>query len=252
MSKKGKPASGLNSLWIATSRRDRTHAVPVTRAFDKAAKKTAATDDRAAHLITTAILSRQLDLKRGVRSAFVERSAAAIARIARYADEAKLQKALAAATDVGTLAAVLSDAEAVGEGVRELDPMASLIARSVRHKAEIITRAGGALNVQQVAELLGITRQAVDKRRRERKLLAVPRGSDFRYPAAQFTDGEVVAGLRDVLAAIGLQGPWGTLDFLTAGDDELEGETPLGWLKRYPDQLEPVLRLARGQGGHGA
>jgi hypothetical protein len=108
------------------------------------------------------------------------------------------------------------------------------------------------LGVQQVAELLGITRQAVDKRRREGKLIAVPIGSDFRYPVAQFTDGEVVSGLRDVLAAVGLQGPWGTLDFLITPDVELEGETPLGWLKRHPDQLEPVLRLARGQGDHGA
>ncbi len=252
MAKKEKPASGLHSLWRAPSGGERTRAAARARPSDKAAKKTAATEGRAAQLITTAILSRQLGLKRGVRSAFVERSAAAIARIVAHADESKLQDALAAATDVGTLAAALSDTDVVGQAVRELDPMASLIARSVRHKAELISRAGGVLSVQQVAELLGITRQAVDKRRRERKLLAVPRGSDFRYPAAQFTDGEVVAGLRDVLAAIGLQGSWGTLDLLTAADDELEGETPFGWLKRHPDQLEPVLRLARAQGEHGA
>ncbi len=106
--------------------------------------------------------------------------------------------------------------------------MASLIARSVGHKADLITRVGGALSVQQVAQLLGISRQAVDKRRRERTLLAVLRGSDFHYPVAQFTDGEVVPGLREVLAAIGPEGPWGTLDFLTAADDELEGASPLG------------------------
>jgi hypothetical protein len=69
---------------------------------------------------------------------------------------------------------------------------------------------------------------------------------------AQFADGEAVAGLRDVLAAVGIAGPWGTLDFLTVPDGELEGTTPLAWLKRHPNQLEPVLRLARAQGAHGA
>ncbi len=130
--------------------------------------------------------------------------------------------------------------------------MASLIARSVGHKADLIAHAGGVLSVHQVAQLLGISRQAVDKRRRERTLLAVLRGSDFHYPVAQFADGEMVPGLREVLATMGLEGPWGRLDFLTAADDELEGESPLGWLKRHPDQLEPVLRLARAQGEHGA
>jgi hypothetical protein len=188
----------------------------------------------------------------GVREAFLRRSAAAIARIAEQADESALQDALAASTDVGTLAAILSDTEVVGEGVRGLDPMATLVARSAGHKAELLQRAGGAFNVAQVAELLGITRQAVDKRRREGKLLAVPRGSDFRYPAAQFADGEAVAGLREVLAAIGLRGRWGILNFLTAADDELDGATPLEWLRHHPDQLQPVLRLARAQGEHGA
>jgi hypothetical protein len=196
--------------------------------------------------------ARQGKSKDGVRGAFLRRCAAAIARIAAQADESALEDALAASTDVGTLAAVLSDTDVVGEGVRGLDPMATLVARSAGHKAELLEWAGGAFNVAQVAELLGITRQAVDKRRRERKLVAVPRGSDFRYPAAQFADGEVVAGLRDVLAAIGLRGEWGILEFLTAADNELGGATPLEWLKRHPDQLQPVLRLARAQGEHGA
>jgi hypothetical protein len=228
-----------------TKRRD-------ARPIERAAKKTPAADGGAAKVIAQAIVARQGAPRGGVRGAFLQRSAAAIVRIATNADERALQAALAAATDVGTLAAVLSDAELIGEGVRELDPMASLIARSIEHKADLLVRAGGTFNVLQVAELLGITRQAVDKRRRERKLIAVPRGSDFRYPAAQFTDGEVVGGLRQVLAAIGLKGPWGTLEFLTATDDELDGGTPLDWLKRHPDQLGPVLRLARAQGEHGA
>jgi len=88
--------------------------------------------------------------------------------------------------------------------------------------------------------------------RRARKLLAIPWGGDFRYPAPQFSEGETTPGLVEVLAAIGLQGPWGTLGFLTTADAELQGETPLEWLKHHPPKLEPLLRLARAQGEPGA
>lgn len=238
---------------LPASRRVGSTAVKATPALDlqKGAKQPA-THGRRARAIAKAIIARQTGIEQGVRGAFVRRAAGAIARIAANADEHQLQQALAAPTDIGTLAAALSESEVIGPGVRELDPMALLIARSVDHKNVLCARAGGLLNVQQVADLLGITRQAVDKRRRAHKLLALARGSDFRYPAAQFDDGEVAAGLSEVLIAVRLEGPWGTLDFLTAEHDELERETPLGWLKRHPDQLEPVLRLARAQGDHGA
>lgn len=251
MQKRNKSISGRHSLRPIPSGGEKNAAKPNGSTSGKAGKAVA-TGGHAAKLIVEGIFRKQPGLKEGVRTVFVERSAAAIARIAANADERSLRDALTAATDVGTLAAVLSDADVVGEGVRELDPLAPLIARSVGHKIELIARAGGVLGVQQVAQLLGITRQAVDKRRREGKLLAVPKGSDFLYPVAQFADGEVAPGLREVLAAMGLEGPWGTLDFLTAADDELDGESPLGWLKRHPEQLEPVLRLARAQGEHGA
>jgi len=242
------------------SRRRRAAGVPpaggtaskALRVARRRARRTAGTSGAAlAGIVAGAIAARMRGIK-GVRAAFVERSATAIARIATSADEHTLQDALAAATDVGTLATALSDAAVVGPSINQLDPMATLIARNIEHKAKLLGRAGGLLDVRQVADLLGVRRQAVDKRRRERKLLAVPRGADFRYPAAQFAEGEVVRGLPQILQTIGLEGPWGTLEFLLEPDAELEGESPLAWLKRHPDRLEPVLRLARAAGDHGA
>ena len=50
--------------------------------------------------------------------------------------------------------------------------------------------AGGAYDLQQVTELLRISRQAVDKKVKDDALLAVPgRNGQRRYPAVQFRPG---------------------------------------------------------------
>ena len=54
--------------------------------------------------------------------------------------------------------------------VAELDPLAALIAKGAGQKLELLKQAGGVLSVSDVARLLRISRQAVDKRRREGKL----------------------------------------------------------------------------------
>ena len=90
----------------------------------------------------------------------------------------------------------------------------------------------------------GISRQAVDKRRRAGQLLAVHVGSDWRYPAAQADrDGNVPDGLGDVIRAMQDAGPWATLDFLLAPESTLDGLTPLDALRRGGAAAEIVLRL---------
>ena len=109
------------------------------------------------------------------------------------------------------------------------------------------------LSASEVAKARGITPQAVYKQRRARKLLSVTHGGEEKFPAVQFTkDGEPIPGLPVVLQTVGLAGPWGTLDFLLTPDDELDGLSPVEALKKYPEKLEQVVRLARVQGEHGA
>ncbi|WP_052764144.1 hypothetical protein [Microvirga massiliensis] len=93
------------------------------------------------------------------------------------------------------------------------------------------------------------TRQVVDERRRAGTLLAVRNESEWRYPACQFQDGEVVSGLREVVRGLAREGPWVTLDFLLAPDTVLEGKTPLQALR--DGDREEVLRLVRASRGDG-
>lgn len=175
-----------------------------------------------------------------------------IERLAATAPEEGLVEALASPTDVGTLARALSNAAIIGSAVGELEPLAALIAKSAEDKQSMIREAGGLLATNDVAQLLGLTRQSVYLQRRRRKLLAVPHGGEEKFPAVQFANGQPLPGLARVLEVIGLQGAWGILDFLLAPDDDLDGLSPIQVLREHPERLEDVVSRAATEGEHGA
>jgi hypothetical protein len=184
-----------------------------------------------------------------VQAAFLRRALSALERIAGNVPAAILTEVLAAPTDVGSLAQLLSRSEAVGSAVTDLDPLAPSLARNLEHRQTLLTLAGGAVSADEAGRILGITRQAVDKRRRAGSLLAVREGSDWRYPACQFDNGEVVVGIPDVVRGLGSTSSWVALDFLLAPDTVLAGRTPLEALRA--GERDPVLRLVQGAQGDG-
>jgi hypothetical protein len=107
----------------------------------------------------------------------------------------------------------------------------------------LLRRAGGALSAEEAARSLEMTRAAVDEWRRAGLLLGIREGSDWRYPACQFREGEVIPGLAEVVRGLASGGPWVTLDFLLAPDAVLEGQTPLQALQA--GDRDAVLRLVR-------
>lgn len=187
-----------------------------------------------------------------VRAAFQRRSLDALNRIASQASTESLTEALAAATDVGALARVLGDSAVIGSAITELEPLAPLIARNAEHRLELLQAAGGTLAAEEAGTLLGISRQAVDKRRRARALLGLRQGGDWRYPRCQFAEPrhEAVAGLPQLLEAFSEAGPWVILDFLLAADESLGGKTPLETLRAegWTDALDRLVRIERGDG----
>lgn len=60
---------------------------------------------------------------------------------------------------------------------------------------------GGTLKVNDVADILGITRQGVNARVKKNKLLAFKQNGDFIYPRFQFTDSGMLPGLEEVMDA---------------------------------------------------
>ena len=189
---------------------------------------------------------RARDPADAVRAAFRKRAGHAIDHIARSATVEVLADALAASTDFGAVARALRDPDAFPAALA-LDPMADALARGVAEREGLAARAQGLLSAEQAGRALGgISRQAVDKRRRARLLLAVRVASDWRYPAAQIgPDGEMVAGLADILRDLGDLGPWAILDFLLAGDAALGGLSPLDALRGGGAAAEDARRIAR-------
>jgi hypothetical protein len=187
-----------------------------------------------------------------IREAFLSRASAALKQIAEHAGEQSLQRAVAAPTDAGAVARAISDSAVMTSAVAELDPWTALIANGAGQKLELLKQAGGVLSVSDVARLLRISRQAVDKRRREGKLLAVARGSDYAYPAGQFDDDQVLPGLTELLGHIGREPAWATLAFLVTPDDRLGELAPLAVLRSKDDTLKQLMvRLARAAAGDG-
>ncbi|MET3900428.1 hypothetical protein ABIB57_004394 [Devosia sp. UYZn731] len=180
------------------------------------------------------------------RAAFLRRGMSALERIADSVPNKTLLDALSAPTGAGSLAQLLSQVDIVGSAVIDLDPLVPALARNLEHREHLLRLGGGAYSAEEAGRLLGITRQAVDKRRRANTLLALRSGSDWHYPACQFDQGEVIAGLAEVIAGFASAGPWIALDFLLAPDTMLDGQTPLEALRR--GLRDAVLRLARATG----
>lgn len=130
---------------------------------------------------------------------------------------------------------------------------ARAILRGIAHAEADLEDAGGAFDIEQVRTLLrGVSRQAVDKRVNEGAMLAVPGPSGRRrFPAIQFQDdGAVVAGLKEVQAALGYASAWSVLNFLVNAHDLLGGDRPIDALRR--GEVDRVEEAARQSGVQGA
>ncbi|MBY5892257.1 helix-turn-helix domain-containing protein [Rhizobium leguminosarum] len=178
-----------------------------------------------------------------IRTAFLRRATSALERISANVPAKDLADALSAPTDAGSLAQLLSRSDMVGAAINDLDPLVPALARNVEHRQNLVERAGGTVSAEDAGRMLGISRQAVDKRRRAGTLLAVREGSNWRYPLCQFDQGEVIAGISDVVRDFAAAGPWIALDFLLAADTALGGRTALQALR--DGDREAVRRLIR-------
>jgi hypothetical protein len=108
------------------------------------------------------------------------------------------------------------------------DPLAAARLRGMKVKQELLYSDGKPLRSEEVAQLLGISRQAIDKRRSKGKLLAVSLGRrGYFYPLWQFKDGSILIGLDRVLLALAKFDPWTQLMFMKTGDLRLNNRTPL-------------------------
>ncbi|MGL4884338.1 MAG: hypothetical protein ACRC8K_25280 [Waterburya sp.] len=128
------------------------------------------------------------------------------------------------------------------------DPLLEAKLKGVQHKLELLNHQGKkALTSSEVAAVLGISRQAVDNRRKNNSLLGLSLGSrGYRYPAWQFTNGSVLRGWSEVLSNMEHLDDWSKLIFMLTGDIRLGNKTPLECLKN--SQTKEVISAARAYG----
>jgi hypothetical protein len=128
------------------------------------------------------------------------------------------------------------------------DPLMEAKLKGVQHKQELLNYQGKqALTSSEVAAVLGISRQAVDNRRKNKTLLGLSLGNrGYRYPAWQFSNGSILTGWSEVLKNTEHLDDWSKLIFMLTGDIRLNNQTPLECLKG--SQTDEVISAARAYG----
>lgn len=151
----------------------------------------------------------------------------------------------------GILSAIETVREASHDPLAEVDePMdaaevareLSLAEKEAQAAREEILRES--VSSAEAARLTGRSRQAIERLRREGRLLALRSGRQWRYPKWQFdpdAPGGVLPGLAEVIDHLGLS-PSAAASWLLEPSPRLGGEAPVEHLRRH--RPEPVIQLA--------
>ena len=161
-----------------------------------------------------------------------------------------IEEATAAPTDNLVMLEALSSASWVSRLAAQ-DPIVASKLRGFELRQEMLKKADGVLSSGKVAELLKLSRQAVDKRRAANQLLALTQGRrGYGYPSFQFEDGKTLDGLEEVLRNLSALDPWMQLRFFTSSHERLGNRTPIEALRS--GRANDVVSAASAYGEQGA
>jgi hypothetical protein len=182
--------------------------------------------------------------------AFYTRILRAVKSLEDDLTNALIDEATAAPTDHLVMLEAVSSAPWVSELTSD-DPLVAAKLRGLNLRQQMLKTSGGALTSERVADVLNISRQAVDKRRASNQLLALTQGRrGYSYPSFQFDEGKTLKGLEDVLGKLSAIDPWMQLSFFTRPNERLGGSTPIEALRE--GKVDDVVNLASGYGEQGA
>ncbi len=187
---------------------------------------------------------RLSDVELDVVDRFATFAAGGASPARRSAVAAGLQRALAALSPsrrADPLAAVDAPLDEAGAAEATVHSELEVHARRRQLLQRCVSAADACLRT-------GRSRQALERLRRDGRVLALRAGNQWRYPAWQFerdAPGGIVPGLAEVLARLHLS-PFGTALWLLQPRSALATRTPIEALHR--GQRDAVLQLASEQG----
>jgi hypothetical protein len=185
-----------------------------------------------------------------VKNAILTRSLNLTRRAMEHVSPGILAEAVAASTDQEAMLRIL-EAPEMAAPVIETATIDAARAAGIEARDQLLTAQGGSWPVERVAKYLGLTRQAVDKRRKANKLVGLAMGRHgYLYPSWQFNRNGTLPGLENVLGGLHRHDPWSQVIFLLSPNDRLDGVAPLEALRK--GRAEDVKIAAALFGEHGA
>jgi len=189
-------------------------------------------------------------LEKTQNPAFIARALQAVVDLERELPDQSIEEATSAPNDYLVLLSAMKTPSVVTQ-LAGKDPLASAKLRGVEAQQNLLKASGGVLAAEEAAQLLGISRQAVDKRRRQGQLLGLTQGRrGYAYPAWQFDKGRTIANLEKVLKALQSHDPWMQLAFFLNPNDRVDGASPADALRA--GEVEKVISAALAYGEQGA
>jgi hypothetical protein len=180
---------------------------------------------------------------------FMMRAINAVLRFTALSEDLVIDAA-AAPSDLDVLLRGLL-ANPIIEDLKAVEPLAPAFIRGYEAKRKLIEEHGGTYSAEEAGEHLGVTRQAVDKRRQAGKLLALAIGRHgYRYPVWQFTDSGTLPGLEVVLDILAPHDQWMQTAFFVGKNPRLNDRTPVELLAA--GEIDSVVNAASVYGEHGA
>lgn len=181
--------------------------------------------------------------------AFCARMLRAVKELEANLTSTLIDEATSAPTDQLVMVEAVSSAPWVSE-LAVQDPIVAAKLRGFELRQEMLKKSGGALSSGKVAELLNVSRQAVDKRRAANQLLALTQGRrGYSYPTFQFENGKTLEGLETVLKSLSALDPWMQVRFFTSPHERLADKTPIEALRK--GRTNDVVRVASEYGEQG-
>jgi hypothetical protein len=194
-------------------------------------------------VVLAAIDALEVAVDEQAKGPFVARALHALAHIAEHATNRSLLGAAGAASDSLVLLQALNTPESLAE-LKDEDPLIEARIRGTLAQRKLLHEEGGVCSAEEFGKILGhLSRQAIDMRRKKRKLIALDLGRHgYRYPVWQIHNGAVLPGLEQVLAELREADPWTQVGFMLSPNSWLGGKTPLNELRR--GEIDRVVATA--------